>query len=529
MKRSSKIIVFLIVLYSLFALLACDTDNIPSLAPGGFSTEYTVAFNSQFHDMESDTVMPNPTSKTVSPPATTVDSLPTPPSMSGYTFGGWWTGKNGTGIPFTTATNVFSDRVVYAYWFNYRVIFYNEGSLYYWKAVTLPATTISSLPTQPTRSGYTFAGWWTQPDGSGTEFVVGTPVTETIDVYAKWTSNEVRTITFRDRQKIFAKQHVTDPFTLVGTGSDLPIPDQPCREFQGWWTEENGGGTQFLDNTVVGGSNVNVYAKWSTNDVRTITYNSGRGTVAASQCVTEPDFTLESLGKTIPSPLKRCYAFDGWWTDEYGEGDSFNATTPVAEDMTVYANWTWTPTFPTGPFAVGDFGPSCIGKVFYVTDGGQHGLEMAPPGWYDWYDEDPDPSHPWISADPIDEFDQELVWITRNGNTATDVGTGMANSLAIIAQAEDSGGDKPYAAKLCINYSVGDFDDWFLPSRDELDLLFQNRDVKKSGGFADGRGYWSSSEFERGEFDAWSHNFTNGKQTGTYKSNNRMARPVRAF
>ena len=55
------------------------------------------------------------------------------------------------------------------------------------KTVTAPATTVVTLPTAPTKTGYTFAGWFTEVEGDGTEFIASTVVTASISVYAKWT------------------------------------------------------------------------------------------------------------------------------------------------------------------------------------------------------------------------------------------------------------------------------------------------------------------------------------------------------
>jgi uncharacterized repeat protein (TIGR02543 family) len=54
------------------------------------------------------------------------------------------------------------------------------------KDVTTPATTVGTLPAQPTRSGYRFNSWNTQSDGLGTAFTATTTVTASITVYAQW-------------------------------------------------------------------------------------------------------------------------------------------------------------------------------------------------------------------------------------------------------------------------------------------------------------------------------------------------------
>ena len=48
---------------------------------------------------------------------------------------------------------------------------------------------VGMLPTAPTRSGYTFIGWNTQANGSGTAFTAATAVTGSITVYAQWSRN----------------------------------------------------------------------------------------------------------------------------------------------------------------------------------------------------------------------------------------------------------------------------------------------------------------------------------------------------
>lgn len=534
-----------------------------------------VSFNSQFTDPESQTTPPDVTMKMVIPPATTIDALPSDPVMSGYKFGGWWTRKGGLGASFTANTTVYADRTVYAYWYNYQIIFENDGETYASRGITLPANTVSSLPTAPTKSDNSFAGWWTGNLCTGEEFTTSSIVDDSntvngaLTVYACWSSDEARVITFQDGQTVVARQHVTGPedTTLEDIGSDVPEPEKPCQEFQGWWTQQNGGGTQFLKDTPVPSEGIAVYAKWSNNTVHTIIYNSGRGSAVASQCVTgsDPnysDFTLAANSKSLPpDPSKRCYAFAGWWTGQYGTGEPFNAdsivdgnkrdeegnlidgnaetpeTQPVYEGkITVYANWTWTGGAALPPYSIGDYGPSCVGKVFYVTDGGLHGLEMAPAGWYNWYASSPDPSGPWISGETVESEYMGIIENTqpiqsaKNGNTLTALGTGPANTDAIIQQVADAGGifTSDYAAQLCTGYAVGSFEDWFLPSKDELAQLFSNRDIKRPGGFADLR-YWSSSEYELGSYDGWSLEFENGKQHGSNKPLFLNVRPVRAF
>jgi hypothetical protein len=106
------------------------------------------------------------------------------------------------------------------------------------------------------------------------------------------------------------------------------------------------------------------------------------------------------------------------------------------------------------------------------------------------------------------------------GATGTAIGTGQANTTTIV----ENQGAGSYAAKLCNDLTVGGYNDWFLPSRDELNKLYINKVA--IGGFAD-YGYWSSSEFSAS--NAWGQFFNFGMQYTNPKYNTHRVRAVRAF
>ncbi|GHU18754.1 hypothetical protein FACS1894163_11090 [Spirochaetia bacterium] len=93
---------------------------------------------------------------------------------------------------FDATTTVAGNITVYAQWTinTYTVTFDKNGgdtdASPTSKTVTVPATTIDALPTQPARLGYTFGGWNTKDDGTGTVFDETTLVTADITVYAQW-------------------------------------------------------------------------------------------------------------------------------------------------------------------------------------------------------------------------------------------------------------------------------------------------------------------------------------------------------
>jgi uncharacterized repeat protein (TIGR02543 family) len=69
----------------------------------------------------------------------------------------------------------------------YTVTFMNGNTVYTTKTVTAPATTLDTLPANPTNGNYTFSGWYTEENGSGTRFYASTPVSSSMTVYAHWT------------------------------------------------------------------------------------------------------------------------------------------------------------------------------------------------------------------------------------------------------------------------------------------------------------------------------------------------------
>ena len=152
-------------------------------------------------------------------------------------------------------------------------------------------------------------------------------------------------------------------------------------------------------------------------------------------------------------------------------------------------------------YQIGDPGPAG-GKVFYLTDAsGEHGMEAA----------------------PVDQVG--YAWGCNGyfvGGTSTAIGTGKANTTAIInAQCH------PHltAASIAASYSLNGNSDWYLPSKDELNLLYAQKTVV--GGFANVF-YWSSTElYSNG---AWNQNFLSGNQLYNAKDYTQInIRAVRAF
>lgn len=144
------------------------------------------------------------------------------------------------------------------------------------------------------------------------------------------------------------------------------------------------------------------------------------------------------------------------------------------------------------------------GIVFFVYDGGQHGL-IAP------------------TADQQTDiiWDNQFVFL---GATADGCGAGAKNSVII-----QSKGNFP-AATHCYNYSVTDgtvtYGDWYLPSKYELNLLYLQKNIV--GGFSLTQSYYSSTEINANS--VWMQNFGSGAQLNVGKTSFfGSVRAIRAF
>lgn len=120
---------------------------------------------------------------------------------------------------------------------------------------------------------------------------------------------------------------------------------------------------------------------------------------------------------------------------------------------------------------------------------------------------------------------------TATGATATAIGTGQANTNAILSICTTSG----TAADLVDNLNTNGYDDWFLPSQDEMreimnNMIIINTTLTNNGGAAfsvANANYWTSTESTAAE--ARVYNFTNDWFPTDYKSNLHPVRAVRAW
>ncbi len=144
------------------------------------------------------------------------------------------------------------------------------------------------------------------------------------------------------------------------------------------------------------------------------------------------------------------------------------------------------------------------GIIFYIDSTGQHGLIAA-------------------KADT----EEPALWAYKDtllGVRSSRIGSGKRNTLKTYIILGDQGEGSDYAALRALEYSYKGLHDWYLPSKQELNLLYLQKEM--IGGFSP-FAYWSSTEYD--ENFAWFQNFSNGKQIKSDKITSYGIRPIRSF
>ena len=222
---------------------------------------------------------------------------------------------------------------------SYTVTFDPQGGTVSPTSQTVPSgTAIGTLPT-PQLEHYTFAGWYTDPNG-GTEVTSSTIVNSTVTYYAHYNPIEY-TISF-DSQGGSSVGDMTRAYnTTLGS---LPAgPTKTHYIFAGWYTDPEGG-TEVTSSTVVTGT-VTYYAHYTPVNY-TISFDSQGGSSVAS---IERAYNAP-IGSFPTNPTKTDLVFAGWWTDT-NYTTEVTTSTIVTGPVTLYAKWitqtTFTVTFNT--------------------------------------------------------------------------------------------------------------------------------------------------------------------------------------
>lgn len=281
-------------------------------------------------------------------------TLPAGPTKTGYTFAGWFAAATGgTTLGSTYAPSGVGNITLYSQWtpIAYRVYYSSNNG----NSGTVPSdatnynitnvVTVVGNTANVGRTGYTWAGWNTAADGSGTTYQAAATLTmgsADVTLYAKWTAINY-TITYNGNG--FTSGTVPTDTNNYNIGGTISIAGsnglaRTGYTFLGWTVAADGTGTVMTSGygLTVGSSDVTVYAKWSANTY-TITYlaNGASGSPSATSATYTTDGTTVTF-PTVGTMQKAGHSFSGWATSSNGPPLTSPYTT--VSDVTLVAVWT---------------------------------------------------------------------------------------------------------------------------------------------------------------------------------------------
>ncbi|MDA8156922.1 MAG: InlB B-repeat-containing protein [Actinomycetota bacterium] len=213
--------------------------------------------------------------------------------------------------------------------------------------------TVSGNTGNLARPGYSFSGWNTSTDGSGTAYAAGqtfTMGTEDITLYAVWTSNPTYTITYDGNGNMGGSVPVDQnqyqqgqTVTVLGPGN----LSNGSETFAGWNTQSDGNGAPFQPGQKfqMGLSNITLYAKWTGAPTYNVFYNGNNNTGGSPPADTNKyrqGQSITVLGNT-GNLARTGYTFTGWNTQANGSGTTYQPGSQFpmgASNTTLYSLWT---------------------------------------------------------------------------------------------------------------------------------------------------------------------------------------------
>jgi uncharacterized repeat protein (TIGR02543 family) len=319
-------------------------------------------------------------------------------TRTGYTFANWSTNPDGTGTTYTEGQSVINLTDVngaivdlYAQWtantYTLR-LHHNDGSNDY-TDMAMTYDVAANLQTI-IRTGYTFANWSTNPDGTGTTYTEGQSVSNLtdvngaiVDLYAQWTAN---TYTLRLHHNDGSNDY-TDMAMTYDVATNLQTITRTGYTFANWSTNPDGSGTTYTEGqsvsnlTDVNGGIVDLYAQWT---VHTYTVhfdaNYDNNGIVISGTMEDQTFTYGQGVLNANAFTRTGYTFAGWNTEADGTGTPYtdqqaspNVTPHDGATVTLYAQWNVIPWTGSGttendPFVI--LYPSQLIKLSNDVNGG---------------------------------------------------------------------------------------------------------------------------------------------------------------
>jgi uncharacterized repeat protein (TIGR02543 family) len=265
-------------------------------------------------------------------------------TRTGYTFAGWNTAANGSGTTYADGANyTFTASItLYAQWTinSYTVTFDPNGGTGSMSNQTATYNTTEALTSNSfTRTGYTFAGWNTAANGSGTSYAndANYTFTASITLYAQWTINSY-TVTFDPNGGTGSMSNQSGNYNTTAALTSNAFT-RTGYTFAGWNTAANGSGTSYADGaSYTFTASIALYAQWTINSY-TVTFDPNGGTGSMSNQSGNYNTTAALTSNAF---TRTGYTFAGWNTSANGSGTSYadGASHTFTASITLYAQWT---------------------------------------------------------------------------------------------------------------------------------------------------------------------------------------------
>ena len=309
--------------------------------------------------------------------------------------GTYWSGNYPTVLFKGLANASATALTVYARWTanTYAVTLDQQSGSNGTSSVT--ATYDAAMPavTKPSRTGYTFGGYYTGENGGGTQYYDATGASartwdlaaDNTTLYAKWTAKEYE-VTLNQQPGSGGTDSVTATYDAAMPG--ITVPSRTGYAFGGYYTGQDGSGTQYY--TASGESAANwhetvstLYAKWTANQY-TVTFDANGGSVSPDT----KSVTYASTYGNLPTPTLADHSFVGWFTAQSG-GEQVTSSTSVSitGNQTLYARWAqesyevWFRAFDkNGEVIGGSFQTITMGENAYLKS--FNTLAITPPDGY---------------------------------------------------------------------------------------------------------------------------------------------------
>ena len=244
------------------------------------------------------------------------------------------------------------------------------------EAQTVEENAKASKPTDPTKTGFTFGGWFTD-SALTVAYDFNTPVAADITLYAKWNEVPVNyTVNFDSAGGSSVEAQT------VAKNAKASKPADPAKTgftFGGWFTDS--ALTVAYDFNTPVTADITLYAKWNEAPITyTVTFYMDGGSAVPAQTVAK-----NAKASKPADPTKGGYDFVGWYADS-ARTVLYDFNTPVTSDVTIYAKWeTIKPKYEVDFESNGGSNPAAIivkegDKVSKPTDPTKDGYSFA--GWY---------------------------------------------------------------------------------------------------------------------------------------------------